>query len=188
MVYVDKQKIGQSPISTAFTYYGTREIEVVADGYRTERVLREIKPWWYEYPGLDFVTETLWPFEVRDERVIDIEMVQAKQKTSEELLNNGLSMRLQASQAAVVLPPTTAVVPGGTSDVTIPQFQPLPPISGPAPTYQPLPVQQPNRGAVENFFNPNGVPPTRLPEVGILPGGGMRPPISQPSTSVEYGS
>ncbi|GAB5403642.1 MAG: hypothetical protein Aurels2KO_18730 [Aureliella sp.] len=178
MVYVDKQKIGQSPISTSFTYYGTREVEVVADGYRTERVLREIKPTWWQFPGLDFITETLWPFELRDERVIDIAMVPARQKTPEELLANGESMRVQASQASVVVPPTTAVVPSGPSNVTVPQFEPLPPAVVPQTNIPaPQPLSPPNRGAIGNFFNPNGNPPTRLPEVGILPGGGLRPPI-----------
>jgi hypothetical protein len=40
MVYVDKQPIGLTPVSTNFTYYGTRNIEVVRDGYRTEKFLR----------------------------------------------------------------------------------------------------------------------------------------------------
>ena len=38
MAYIDKQPIGLTPVSTNFTYYGTRSIEIVRDGYRTERL------------------------------------------------------------------------------------------------------------------------------------------------------
>ena len=60
-VYVDRQYIGLSPISSSFTYYGTRHIEVIANGYRTEKVLRNLNPPWYQLPPLDFISETLWP-------------------------------------------------------------------------------------------------------------------------------
>ena len=35
MVYVDNQEIGTTPVSTGFTYYGTREFRLVKDGYET---------------------------------------------------------------------------------------------------------------------------------------------------------
>jgi hypothetical protein len=70
MVYIDKQPIGLTPVSTTFTYYGTRSFEIVRDGYRTEKFLRKINPPWYAIPPLDFASETLWPFEQRDERII----------------------------------------------------------------------------------------------------------------------
>lgn len=171
MVYIDKQKIGVSPISTAYTYYGTREIEVTADGYNTQRVLRNMRPTWYELPGLDFFAENLWPFELRDSRVIDITMVPATQATPEELLANGEAFRIQSSQAVATGPPT-AVVPGGLGNPSVPQFEPLP------PPYQQN-IQVPNRLDPGQFFAPSGLPPTRIPEVGGM-GGGYRPPISAP--------
>lgn len=181
MVYVDKQKIGVSPISTAYTYYGTREIEVTADGYNTQRVLRNMRPTWYELPGLDFFAENLWPFELRDERTIDITMVPATQKTPEELLANGEAFRIQSSQSVATGPPT-AVVPDGLVDPSIPQFEPLPPAAVPPPFSRQAPQnsQAPNGLGPSQFFAPSGLPPTRLPEVGGI-GGGYRPPVSAPN-------
>jgi hypothetical protein len=54
MVYVDRKPIGLSPASTNYVYYGTRNFEIVRDGYRTERFLRRFNPPWYAIPPLDY--------------------------------------------------------------------------------------------------------------------------------------
>ena len=113
-VYIDKQPIaGQTPVSTNFTYYGTRNIEIVRDGYRTERFLRRFNPPWYAIPPLDFFSETLWPFEKRDERIIDVQLTPEPIVPLEALVASGEQLRLQASQGiAVSAPPTiTTTVP-----------------------------------------------------------------------------
>ncbi len=181
-VYVDKQYIGETPISTNLTYYGTREIEITADGYRSERVLRSLTPPWYQIPPLDFVSETLWPFEIRDERVLDFELVPAQYESMEAIRAKGNDLRLQASQAIAVAPPPTqspgsfngAVAPAAPDYVPLQPAQVVPPGLAPQPT-----VVSPS-GPQPSFFQPNGLPPTRIPETGILPGGGYRPPIDDP--------
>jgi hypothetical protein len=113
MVYVDRQPIGLSPVSTNYTYYGTRNFEIVRDGYRTERFLRRFNPPWYAIPPLDFVSETLWPFERRDERIIDVQLTPDPVVTSDALIDSGEQLRLQASQGIAVSspPPVTPVLP-----------------------------------------------------------------------------
>lgn len=107
MVYIDKQPIGLTPVSTSFTYYGTRSFEIVRDGYRTEKFLRKINPPWYAIPPLDFASETLWPFEQRDERIIDVQMSPEPVVPKEALVASAEQLRLQASQGvAVSMPPT----------------------------------------------------------------------------------
>jgi len=107
MVYIDKQPIGLTPVSTTFTYYGTRSFEIVRDGYRTEKFLRKIRPPWYAIPPLDFASETLWPFEQRDERIIDVQMSLEPVVPQEALIASAEQLRLQASQGiAVSAPPT----------------------------------------------------------------------------------
>ncbi len=108
MVYVDKQPIGLSPVSTSYVYYGTRNFEIVRDGYRTERFLRRFNPPWYAIPPLDFVSETLWPFERRDERIIDVQLTPEPFVTTEALIDSGEQLRLQASQGVAVAPPPTS--------------------------------------------------------------------------------
>lgn len=175
-VYVDKQLIGNSPASTAYTYYGTREIEVVADGFRTEKVLREFKPPWYQIPPLDFISETLWPRELRDERVIDIAMVPSQPMAKEVLQSRGDQLRQQASQGtATPLPPTidsgAGFVPGRPQS----GYDPLGNVP-PKPATTAPPMWQPGQ-LLQDFVQPGGIPATRIPEAGILPGGGYRPEL-----------
>ncbi|RPH77171.1 MAG: PEGA domain-containing protein, partial [Planctomycetaceae bacterium] len=104
VISVDNQLIGTSPAASSFTYYGTREIRIQKDGYRTETVKRTINPPWYQYPVLDFVTETLWPWEIRDERIIDVELVPETLEPAENVLMRADQLRTQ-SRAGVVTAP-----------------------------------------------------------------------------------
>jgi len=100
-ISVDNQVIGTSPAATSFLYYGTREIRVEKDGYRTETIRRRLNPPWYEYPGLDFISETLWPGELRDERIIDVQMIPKTLTPTPEVLDRADALRTQ-SQAGIV--------------------------------------------------------------------------------------
>jgi hypothetical protein len=174
-VYVDRQLIGTSPASSSFTYYGTRHIEVVADGYRTEKVLRKLNPPWYQLPPLDFITETLWPGEIRDERIIDITMTPEQPLASEELTARANTLRLQAAQGmATGLPPTvilnpnvTTVQPGAVYPTQPIPAQPAAPSEGPV-----LPPWRPGQ-FLRNFLQPGGEPVQRIPETG----GSYRPTL-----------
>jgi hypothetical protein len=178
-VYVDKQLIGMTPAASAFTYYGTREIEVVADGFRTEKVLRKISPPWYQIPPFDFFSETLWPWEVRDERIIDITLVPEQPLTSETLMARADNFRLQSAQGIATPIPepfqaenTPQSIPYVPTELTPPPMggsgfdNPPPATAGPAW----VPGQ-----LLRNLVAPGGQPPVRIPETGILPGGGYRP-------------
>jgi len=104
VVSVDNQVIGTTPAASSFTYYGTREIRVEKDGYRTESLKQKINPPWYQFPGLDFITDTLWPWEIRDERIVDIEMIPQTLDTTENVLGRADQLRGQ-SRAGVITAP-----------------------------------------------------------------------------------
>ena len=103
-VSVDNQVIGTTPAASSFVYYGTREFRVEKDGYRTETIRRRLNPPWYEFPGLDFISETLWPGEIRDERIIDVELVPKTLEPSDDVVQRADSLRTQ-SRAGVVTAP-----------------------------------------------------------------------------------
>ncbi|QEG42814.1 PEGA domain-containing protein [Roseimaritima ulvae] len=132
VVSVDNQVIGTSPAASSFVYYGTREVRIEKDGYRTETLRRRLNPPWYQTPPLDFITETLWPWEIRDERVIDVELVPKQIPPMEEVVGRADALRGQAR---------AGVVPG---DVQQPlETITLPPGSAPL---QPQPMSLPNGG------------------------------------------
>ena len=98
-VSVDNQVIGTSPAASSFVYYGTREFRIEKDGYRTETLRQQIRPPWYQWPGLDFVTETLWPGEIRDERIIDVTLIPQEEAPTDVVVDRAEGLRSRATGA-----------------------------------------------------------------------------------------
>jgi hypothetical protein len=126
-VYIDDQEIGTTPVSTRFVYYGTRKIRLVRDGYETLTVLERFRPPWYELPPLDFVSENIWPSELRDERILQFQLIPRKAVPRQELVERAENLR-QGSREGYVAPLPTARTIEPTSPVG---QQPTPGPSGP---------------------------------------------------------
>lgn len=161
-VFVDDQEIGTTPCSASFVYYGTRKLTLIKDGYRTETLYQKINAPWYQIPPLDFVTETLLVRELRDERVIDVQLVPQELVPQAQLLERANLLRGGAQTGQITLPPGAGVsqpklslpgegLPGGEP---IPRY-PLPAPPGALPPTQPpieaLPAPGP---AALPFFAP----------------------------------
>jgi hypothetical protein len=106
-VFVDDQEIGTAPCSSSFVYYGTRKITVMKDGYRTETIFQKIPPPWYEIPPLDFVAENVVPREIRDERIVDIQLAPEEILPPQKLLDRAQSLRDNA-RAGIITPLSAA--------------------------------------------------------------------------------
>ena len=143
LVYVDDYQIGTTPVSHDFVYYGTRKIRLVKDGYETLTVRQPFPIPWYEIFPLDFVTENLWPWEIRDERVVDLAMASAAATPPEAVIARAEQTRLAAGSLPV--PPPAQVAPQPVVAQPIPQ--PLPPPGGglvlPPPSPAPFQGLQP---------------------------------------------
>lgn len=74
MVYIDDYPIGPTPVSTAYVYYGTRKIRLEKPGFEILTVMHEFPPPVYNYPVVDFFSENVIPWEIRDERVVDYQL------------------------------------------------------------------------------------------------------------------
>ena len=146
-VFVDDQEIGTTPCSASFVYYGTRKVTVMKDGYRTETIFQKIPPPWYEIPPLDFVAENVVPREIRDERIVDVQLVPEEFLPPQKLLDRAQSLRDNA-RAGVITPlgavttnmPAQPAEQFGYPGQGLPGGQPLP--------YEPLPapgMMQPSR-------------------------------------------
>ncbi len=127
-VYVDDQEIGTTPVSTSFIYYGTRKIQVVKDGYETETVLHRMKAPWYQIPPLDFVSENLVPREIRDDRIVQIEMQPQQVIPTNVLLDRAQQLRTSTVEGySIPTPPTvpsSAPLPQPAGTAMPPAFQP----------------------------------------------------------------
>jgi hypothetical protein len=107
-VYVDDQEIGQTPVSTDYTYYGTRKLQLVKDGYETMTVKQKFKAPWYQVPPLDFVSENLVPRELRDERIVDFELEPQRVVPTNELMGRADQLRQSTRAGYTVAPPPAA--------------------------------------------------------------------------------
>ena len=153
LVYVDDYQLGTTPVSHDFVYYGTRKIRLVKDGYETLTVRQPFPIPWYEYFPLDFVSENLIPWEIRDERVVDLAMAPAAATPPEVVVARAEQARLAAGSlppampAAAATPPAAAVTPPAAAPPAAVQPLPAPPsVAAPqpvAPPAQPLPAPQP---------------------------------------------
>ncbi len=95
LVIVNGEEMPPSPVSVSHTFYGDREIILIADNYQTQRIIQPMPAPWYQWPLIDFVAENLVPFTIRDERVYEYKMVPATSPQPADLLNRAESLRNQ---------------------------------------------------------------------------------------------
>jgi hypothetical protein len=96
-VLVDGEPIGYTPTSVDFTYYGTREVTLIKDGYKTVTALEKLSTPWYQIPPLEFVTDNLWPMKIRDQRLFHYELDPQTIEPTDTLLERADSLRNRAT-------------------------------------------------------------------------------------------
>ena len=173
-VYVDNYPIGVTPVSTDFVYYGKRQFRLVRDGYETLTVEQKVPTPWYEWFGLDFVSENLVPYNIRDEQNFNFQMVPQQIPPNPQLLANAQQLRSSAQAQRYVAPMELPQLPPSTAA----PVQPLP-----APGTR---VPPPGTGQPTYVMPPPGpAPGTQSPLPGWVPapGGGPRAPV-QPGAFV----
>ena len=112
---------------------------------------------------LDFVTENVWPGEIRDERVVDLAMTPMAATPPEEVVARAEQAR--ANAGSLPAPPPAPVAP----QVVVPQ-----PIPAPPPAQMPLPQPLP---PPQGFPAPQGFPvPQALPPQPLTGTGPVFPP------------
>jgi len=65
-VHLDGRKVGRTPFSMPFTFYGSREIVVQKSGFGPTRTIFQLKKPWYQLFPLDFFSELVWPGRIVD--------------------------------------------------------------------------------------------------------------------------
>jgi hypothetical protein len=204
LVYIDDYEIGTTPVSTDYIYYGTRKFRLVKEGYETLTVYQPMPSPWYEWLGIDFFSENVWPGKIRDERSYDFQMTPLVAVPAEQVLGRAEQLRAASRVMPAAAPPvqqppvvvapaqSTAPPPGifATPPVGLPAGSFVSP-AGPAPTYAPPggafpPPAAPYTLPPGQIFTPNSsLPPTGTvpnygPPGGSAPGApsGTIPPIN----------
>jgi hypothetical protein len=125
LVFVDDQRIGVTPVSTAFTFYGTRKIQFFKDGFEPQQVMQRFAPPWYQLPVIDFISENLWPAEIRDERFVEVQLAPMKVVPTEQLMGRADALR-NNSRLGLMTPMPNAPLSNSPTVGDPPFTQPLP--------------------------------------------------------------
>ncbi len=96
LVMLDGEEIGYTPVSHDFTYYGTREITLIKDGYETLTSLQKISPPWYQRVPLDFVSDNFWPMKTTDRRNLSFPLQPQVVVPTNDLLDRANSLRSES--------------------------------------------------------------------------------------------
>ncbi|MFN0197093.1 MAG: PEGA domain-containing protein [Planctomycetaceae bacterium] len=96
LVLLDGEEVGFTPVSVSFTYYATREIKLIKDGYETMTVLEEVHPPWYQRVPFDFFSEHFLPFRVKNRHEFLYELEPKAVVPTQELLDRAGSFRSEA--------------------------------------------------------------------------------------------
>lgn len=98
LVEVDGKRVGLTPVSLDFTYYGTREITLSAPGYETMTVLQPVPaPLGQKFP-FDFFTNHFMPRKVTDRHDFTYNLARLRIPIDEEsdLINRARNFRSEA--------------------------------------------------------------------------------------------
>ena len=96
LVRIDGKDIGYTPASLDYTWYGTREVQLVKDGFETQTQLIDVNPPWYQRFPLDFISDNLLGTHIRDDRQFNLQMRPKTTTNSEGIINRGRSLRSDA--------------------------------------------------------------------------------------------
>src|SRR6516225_5230122 len=67
-VYINDKPIGAAPAHIPFEYYGHYDITIVEPGYEILYQRVNVRPPWYDFPPLDFLSEVVYPCHIHDTR------------------------------------------------------------------------------------------------------------------------
>lgn len=65
-VYLDGEKVGTTPCEVPYTWYGTRMVVLELRGFTLVREEVVLSPPWWQLIPIDFITDVLIPFTLRD--------------------------------------------------------------------------------------------------------------------------
>ena len=135
MVYIDDYPIGTTPVSVSYIYYGTRKIRLIKDGYETMTVYQPMPTPWYEWFGVDFFSENVWPGKIRDERSFNYQLSPIVMVPNDQLVARAEQLRAANRSAVAAEAPVMAAPPVGVPPATSTLPPPtLPPAVLPPPT------------------------------------------------------
>lgn len=99
-VTLDGKPVGKTPVSVRFQDYGGREVILAKQGYARLRKVVDVSPPCYQWFGLDFFFELVWPFKLVDDQVFTFTLTPIAELKGEDALNLPTIEKRSAKMAA----------------------------------------------------------------------------------------
>lgn len=93
LVLLEGKEVGYTPVSVDFTFYGTREIKLIKDGFETKTVLQKVPAPWYQWPVIEFFSDNFLLGHVTDRQRFVYTLEPRQMPSNEDVLNRGESLR-----------------------------------------------------------------------------------------------
>jgi hypothetical protein len=133
LVYHNGNYLGMTPQDGTLTYYGKQQFTLIKEGYETVDVVQPYSAPWYEWPGIDFLTENVWPFKARDVRKFSYTMRPLQSIPPDDVRSRAEELRTRGQNIGVPLPPRplgpapAPTTPPTPPEGTLPSPRPVPP-------------------------------------------------------------
>lgn len=115
VVFNERQEpLSRTPADESFVYYGRYRFTLVADGYETLVVEENVAPPWYEWMFIDFISENVIPWTIRDVRRFHYKLQPAQVFPTKQVLDQGESLRAKGKTVGEPLPPQPVGQPAPT--------------------------------------------------------------------------
>lgn len=101
MVMLEGEEVGYTPMSLDFTYYGTRELTLIKDGYKTLTVMQKVPAPWYQRGPMEFVTDNFALTKINNRHEFTYSLEPHEATSTQDLLQraSGLKSKAQMSEA-----------------------------------------------------------------------------------------
>ncbi len=95
-VFINGDRVGVTPLEHRFDFYGTFDVTVRSPGKASAHHLEEVRAPWYEVMPIDFFSENLIPFRIRDRREIHYVLDRLPERSDDEREADAAAERARA--------------------------------------------------------------------------------------------
>lgn len=94
---VDGRVIGYTPASFDYTWYGEREVELLKEGFETQKQLIRFGAPWIQRLPFEFLSDNIAGSHIQDHRQVRIRMQPQRRDSSADVLQRARALRSEAN-------------------------------------------------------------------------------------------
>lgn len=93
IVWLNGEEVGATPVSVPFTFYGEYEVILRKSGYETLHTSRKADEPFYEWLGVDLISEVLLPVTLTDEHHWDFTLTELSAPDPNQIIERAIQLQ-----------------------------------------------------------------------------------------------